>query len=72
MLVLSVVAVMTERIRNLTEHMKLHRKDKSTERNLVTLVNKRRSMMQYLLRKSPGTSSASSSRSVYSKAPTAG
>jgi small subunit ribosomal protein S15 len=48
------VAILTERIRFLTEHMKGHRQDKNSERNLVRLVHKRRSMMQYMLRKSPG------------------
>jgi ribosomal protein S15 len=51
------VAVLTERIRHLTEHMKGHRQDKNSERNLVRLVHKRRSMMQYMLRKSPGNES---------------
>lgn len=48
------VAVMTERIKSLTEHLKAHRKDKNTERSVVKLVSNRRKMMRYLLRKSPG------------------
>lgn len=47
------IAVMTERIKSLTEHLKDHRKDKNSERSVVKLVAKRRRMMQYLLRKSP-------------------
>lgn len=49
------VAVLTERIKSLTEHLKVHRKDRNTERNVVKLVHKRRGMIRYLLRKSPGT-----------------
>lgn len=52
---LFVVAVMTERIRGMTKHLKVHPKDKDTERSIVKLVHKRRGMMQYLLRQSPGT-----------------
>ena len=36
------------RISHLTEHMKLNRKDYSTERALTTLVGKRRSLLNYL------------------------
>lgn len=47
------IAVMTERIKSLTEHLKVHRKDRDSQRNVVRLVHKRRGMMRYLLRKSP-------------------
>ena len=44
----SQVAVLTERIRNLTEHMKLNHKDKHSERGLKRMVNKRRSLLEYI------------------------
>lgn len=45
------VAVLTERINNLTEHMKLHAKDFHCRRGLIILVNRRRSLLDYLARK---------------------
>jgi small subunit ribosomal protein S15 len=45
------VAILTERIRNLTEHFKLHHKDNHSRRGLLTMVNKRRSLLDYLKRK---------------------
>ena len=47
----SQVALFTYRIAHLTEHMKQNRKDHVTERSLVQLVGKRRSLMKYLKRK---------------------
>lgn len=44
------VALMTGRILELTEHMKLHKKDFSSRRGLVALVNKRRNLLSYLQR----------------------
>jgi len=41
-------ALFSYRISHLTEHMKLNRKDYSTERALTTLVGKRRSLLNYL------------------------
>jgi small subunit ribosomal protein S15 len=46
------VALMTGRIVELTEHMKIHKKDFSSRRGLVALVNKRRSLLNYLQRES--------------------
>jgi len=40
----------TERINHLTEHLKLNRKDYNTERSLVKLVGKRRSLLDYLMK----------------------
>ena len=37
------VAILTERIKNLTEHMAIHKKDFHTRRGLLVLVGKRRS-----------------------------
>lgn len=42
------VAVLTERIRNLTAHMNLHKKDFHTRRGLLVLVSKRRKLLDYL------------------------
>ena len=42
------VALLTARINHLTEHLKLNRKDYSTERALTTLVGKRRALLNYL------------------------
>ncbi len=42
------VAILTQRITELTEHMKIHKKDNSTKRGLVALVNRRRRLLQYL------------------------
>ena len=42
------VAILTERIANLTGHFKLHAKDNHSRRGLLVLVNKRRSLLDYL------------------------
>lgn len=42
------VAILTERIANLTEHFKSHAKDNHSRRGLLMLVNKRRSLLDYL------------------------
>ena len=42
------VAILTERIRNLTEHFKSNHKDNHSRRGLLTMVNKRRSLLAYL------------------------
>ena len=47
------IAILTERIRNLTEHFKGHAKDNHSRRGLLMMVNKRRSLLDYL-RKSDG------------------
>ena len=45
------VAVLTERITNLTEHFKGHKKDNHSRRGLLRLVANRRSLLDYLKRK---------------------
>ena len=45
------VAILTERIRNLTEHFKGHHKDNHSRRGLLAMVNKRRSLLAYLKKK---------------------
>lgn len=42
------VAILSERIANLTEHFKTHAKDNHSRRGLLVLVNKRRSLLNYL------------------------
>ena len=42
------VAILTERIANLTEHFKTHGKDNHSRRGLLMLVNTRRSLLDYL------------------------
>ena len=45
------VAILTSRIKTLTEHFKTHAKDNHSRRGLLMLVNKRRSLLDYLKRK---------------------
>jgi small subunit ribosomal protein S15 len=45
------IALFTHRINHLTEHLKVNRKDFNTERSLVRLVGKRRSLLDYLKNK---------------------
>ena len=45
------IALFTHRINHLTEHLKNNRKDYNTERSLVKLVGKRRSLLDYLAHK---------------------
>ncbi|AXG69897.1 30S ribosomal protein S15 [Kordia sp. SMS9] len=45
------IALFTHRINHLTEHLKKNRKDFNTERSLVKLVGKRRSLLDYLKKK---------------------
>ena len=42
------VAILTERIKTLTEHFKTHAKDNHSRRGLLMMVNKRRSLLDYL------------------------
>ncbi|MDA8729009.1 30S ribosomal protein S15 [Flavicella sp.] len=44
------IALFTHRIDHLTEHLKGNRKDFNTERSLVKLVGKRRSLLDYLIK----------------------
>ncbi|MFN4272689.1 MAG: 30S ribosomal protein S15 [Aliihoeflea sp.] len=48
------VAILTERIVNLTEHFKGHKKDNHSRRGLLALVSQRRSLLDYLKRKDEG------------------
>jgi len=42
------VAILTERINNLTQHFKSHAKDNHSRRGLLMMVNQRRSLLDYL------------------------
>ena len=42
------VAILTSRIQTLTEHFKTHAKDNHSRRGLLMMVNKRRSLLDYL------------------------
>jgi|TARA_B100001057_G_scaffold430896_1_gene457940 small subunit ribosomal protein S15 len=45
------IAVISERIKNLTEHFKTHNKDNHSKRGLVALVNQRKKLLNYLSKK---------------------
>ena len=42
------VAILSERIRNLTEHLKTHKKDNHSRRGLMMLIGKRRGLLKYI------------------------
>ena len=46
------IAILTERVRNLTEHMLTHKKDLHSRRGLIAMVGQRRRLLDYLKRKS--------------------
>ena len=48
------VAILTERITNLTEHFKQHHKDNHSRRGLLMMVSQRRRLLDYLKRKDSG------------------
>ena len=48
----SQIAIFTERVRNLTEHLKVNKKDKSAQRGLMLLVSKRSRLLKYLRKSS--------------------
>ena len=48
------VAILTERISNLTEHLKVHKKDFHSRRGLLIMVGQRRRLLDYLKRKEAG------------------
>ena len=45
------IALLTERIKELTEHLKVHQKDNHSRRGLLKMVGKRRSLLNYLAKK---------------------
>ena len=44
------VGILTHRIRELTDHLKMHKKDKHSRRGLVQLVSQRKKLLKYLIR----------------------
>ena len=47
------VAILSERIRNLTEHLAVHKKDFHSRRGLLVMVGQRRNLLDYLKRSDP-------------------
>ena len=45
------IAILTERINELTEHLKIHKKDNHSRRGLLKMVGKRRNLLNYLAKK---------------------
>ncbi len=45
------VAILTEKVRHLTEHLKVHKKDHASRRGLLMMVGKRASLLKYLQKK---------------------
>ena len=45
------VAILTERIKNLTEHLKIHKKDFGSRRGLLSMVGQRRNLLKYIKNK---------------------
>jgi small subunit ribosomal protein S15 len=45
------IALLTERISELTEHLKVHKKDNHSRRGLLKMVGQRRSLLNYLAKK---------------------
>ncbi|NIR62168.1 MAG: 30S ribosomal protein S15 [Gammaproteobacteria bacterium] len=48
------VAILSERIRNLTDHLNQHKKDYHSRRGLLVMVGQRRALLDYLKRKDAG------------------
>jgi small subunit ribosomal protein S15 len=48
------VALLTKRINDLTEHFNVHKKDHHSRRGLLTMVGKRRRLLNYLMKKDIG------------------
>ena len=48
------VAILSERIGNLTEHLKAHKKDFASRRGLLMMVGQRRRLLDYLRRRDSG------------------
>ena len=47
------IAILTERIRQLTEHLKVHKHDQHSRRGLLKLVGQRRRHLRYISKKNP-------------------
>ena len=49
------IALLTERINELTEHLKVHKKDNHSRRGMLKMVGKRRNLLNYLAKKDEAT-----------------
>jgi small subunit ribosomal protein S15 len=45
------IAILTERINHLTDHLKTHKKDHHSRRGLLMMVGKRKNLLSYLMKK---------------------
>jgi len=45
------IALLTHRVRELTEHLKIHKKDHSSRRGLIIMVSRRRRLLDYVKKK---------------------
>ncbi len=45
------IAILTDRINHLTEHLKMHKKDHHSRRGLLMMVGKRKNLLAYLMKK---------------------
>ena len=45
------IAILTARINELTEHLKVHKQDNHSRRGLYKMIGKRRSLLDYLMKK---------------------
>ncbi len=45
------VALLTQRIKDITEHLKIHKKDFHTRRGLLKLIGQRRRLLDYIMKK---------------------
>ena len=49
------VALLTTRIKEITEHLKIHKKDYHTRRGLLKLIGQRRRLLDYIMKNNPET-----------------
>ena len=47
------IAILTERINHLNEHLKMHRHDQGTRHGLLAMVGRRRAHLKYMMEKNP-------------------
>jgi small subunit ribosomal protein S15 len=47
------IALLTARVKHLTEHLKIHKKDNTSRRGLLMMVGKRSKLLRYLWRRDP-------------------
>ena len=45
------IAILTDRIKKVTDHLKMHQQDVHSRRGLLSMVNKRRRLLKYLMNK---------------------